>query len=63
MLLEGPRYRDWAEFIPDMMVVGIGTKPEVVPDAVMGELHLGSGGEIAGKQGEHTVGAFLQLIQ
>ena len=45
------------------MVVGVGAESEVMPDSVVGELHLGSGCEIAGEQGQNAGGSFIHSLQ
>ena len=47
MILKGTGHRHGAEFIADMVVIGISAESEIVPDSVMGELHLGAPCKIA----------------
>ena len=63
MPLQRTRLCDGPQFIPDMVVVGIGTEAEVVPDAIVGEFHLGSRGKIPGEECKEAVGAFPHPVK
>lgn len=59
MFFKGTCCGDRPKLVALVMVVGIGAEVKVVPDAVVGEFHLGSGGQISGEQCQDAVGAIF----
>ena len=59
----GARLGEMAELVAVGVIVGVGAKLEVMPDAVVPQLDLRAAGEIAGEQGEDDVRARLQRLE
>ena len=60
---EGAGFGEMAELVAVVVVVGVGAELEVVPDAVVAQLDLGTAGEVAGEEGEDDVFARLQRLE
>ena len=59
---DGAGLGDGAEFVADVVIIGKSSKGEVVPDSVVSQFDFGTSDEIACKECQKAVGAFLQSI-
>ncbi len=63
VLFLGASAGEVAELVTIVMIVGVGPKLEIVPDAVVRELEFGSAFQVAREQGEDDVGARLERLE